>query len=105
MILNPFEYREKEWTAVLQPVASDVETGLEVVFIPENGGKRYAWPMGMRLLEAVVDGGISLDHHRLRKMLCQAMDSDRRPSQEATESDEEGFLSQVMLSELRKAFE
>lgn len=105
MILDPFEHREKEWTAVLQPVASDVETGLEVVFVPENGGKKYAWPIGTRLLEAVVEGGITLDHHRLRKMLRRAMDSDRRPSQGDSGSDEEGMLSQVMRSELRKLLE
>lgn len=103
MTLDPFSHRGKEWTAVLRPVGStDIETGLEVVFVPQDGGDEYAWPMGTRLLEAVIEGGVSLDAHRLRKLLRRAIDAGRGPSETDEGAEDGGMLPEVMLSEIRK---
>lgn len=94
MELSTFEHRSTRWTPSLRAVATpDVETGLEVVFVPEEGGPKYAWPLAPRTLEAVVEGGIALDRHRLRKMLRRAMDAGRRPSNEPGTPEDAGVLA------------
>lgn len=90
-----FRHRGDEWVAFVSPVLSEeVETGLEVVFVREDGKERYAWPVEQRLLEGVAEGGVSLDRHRLRRMLRWAMKTDRRPAG-ARSHDDEGVLTRV----------
>lgn len=97
MTLEQFEHQGRRWESLVQPVASpDVESGIEIVFVAEDDREKYAWPLGTRLLQAVVEGGVSIDHHRLRKMLRRAMDAGRRPSQSGGDGEsDEGVLSKV----------
>lgn len=97
MTLNAFQHRGLRWRAVLRTVASpEVETGLEVVFVPDDGRRKYAWPLEPRTLDAVVEGGISLDRHRLRRMFRRAADAERRPSYDPRAPDGGGVLARTV---------
>lgn len=94
MTLSEFEHRGHRWTAVLRAVTSpEVETGLEVVFVRDDGGAKHAWPLASRTLDAVTEGGISLDRHRMRKMLRRALEAERGPSHDPDAADDAGVLT------------
>lgn len=82
MMLEEVQHRHTRWQPCLQPVLDPrVETGLEVVFVPEAPGfSKYAWPVRPLLLQALSEDAVSLDRPRLRRMLRSAMDEDRKPS-------------------------
>lgn len=95
MILSEFEYRSRHWEACLQPVLDPaVETGLEVVFVPHRGARKYACPVDGLLLRALVEEAVPLDAHRLRRMLQDAMEIERPPAV-AREGERAGVLSRV----------